>query len=75
MDLKTVRTYLRRGGRERYRRSSPVGEALGQEHGEFLRRRAVEVDWNAQVLFREIRERGYGGSYEVLKRWVPGKSE
>jgi transposase len=70
VDVKTVRRYLAQGERERYRRASPVVEGLGRDHGEFLRRRAVEVDWNAQVLFRELRERGYGGSYEVLKRWV-----
>jgi transposase len=53
IDVKTVRSYLRRGGRQPYRRRSPVREVLEQEHGEFLRRRVAEVNFSAQVLYQE----------------------
>jgi transposase len=66
----TVRRYLRQGGRIPYRRPRPVFDALEREHGEFLRRRAPEVHWVAQVLFQELRARGFGGCYEGVKRWV-----
>ena len=26
--------------------------------------------WNAQVLLRELRQRGYGGGYTILKDWL-----
>lgn len=70
LDVKTVRRYLRQGGREAYRRIGPVREVLEREHGEFLRRRVAEVNFSAQVLFQELRVRGYSGSYPVVMRWV-----
>ena len=70
LDVKTVWRYLRQGGREPYRRAGPVSEALECEHGEFLRRRVAEVNFCAQVLFQELRGRGYAGSYPVVMRWV-----
>lgn len=54
----------------RYQRASPVREALERDHGEYLERRAPEVDWVAQVLFQEVRSRGFTGGYEVVKLWV-----
>jgi transposase len=70
ISVPTVRRYLRQGGREPYRRRSPVTEALERDHGEWLSRRAPEVNWVAQVLFQELRDRGWSGCYEVVKRWV-----
>src|SRR3990172_5073127 len=75
LDVKTVRRYLRQGGREPYRRAGPVSEALEGEHGEFLRRRVAEVNFCAQVLFQELRRRGYTGSYPVVMRWVRPRRE
>src|SRR5262245_7746047 len=70
LDPKTVRRYLRDGGRVPYHRSCPAREALEQDHGAYLRQRAPQVDWCAVVLWQEIRTRGYTGSYELVKRWV-----
>jgi transposase len=70
IDVKTVRSYLRRGGRQPYRRRSPVREVLEREHGEFLRRRVAEVNFSAQVLYQELSRRGYRGSYPTVMRWV-----
>jgi transposase len=70
IDAKTVRRYLRQGGRVPYRRGRPMQEALEQELGAFLRRRAPEVDFCAQVLFQEVRAQGFPGSYPTVMRWV-----
>jgi transposase len=75
IDAKTVRRYLRQGGRQRYRRSRPVLEALERDHGDFLRRRAPEVDFCAQVLFQEVRALGFEGSYPTVMRWVRPRRE
>ena len=39
-------------------------------HAEYLRRRAADVGYSAQVLFQELRRRQYAGSYETVKRFV-----
>lgn len=70
VDPKTVRRYLRQGGRARYRRRAPVREALERDHGEFLRRRVSEVNYCAQVLYQELQQLGYRGSYPIVRRWV-----
>jgi transposase len=70
VSVPTVRRYLRQGGRVPYSRPKPVFDLLEQDHGEFLRRRAPEVDWVAQVLFQDLKARGFAGCYEVVKRWI-----
>lgn len=69
LDRKTVRRCLRQETWRPYRR--PVRtDTLLAEHAEFLRQRAPEVDYSAQVLFQELRGRGYAGSYDTVKRFV-----
>jgi transposase len=75
LDPKTVRKYLRRGGRVPYRRPCPVQEALEREHGGYLEARAAAVNWCAQVLLQELQARGYTGSYDAVKRWVAPRRE
>lgn len=75
IDVRTVRRYLRQAGREAYRRPCPVREVMEREHGEFLRQRAPQVDWNAQVLYQELRVRGYAGSYALVMRWARPRRE
>jgi transposase len=70
IDVRTVRRYLRQGERLAYRRACPVRDGMEREHGEYLRQRAPEVDWSAQVLYQELRARGYTGSYAIVMRWV-----
>ena len=36
----------------------------------FLRERAPQVRYSAQVLYQELRERGFAGSYQTVKRFV-----
>jgi transposase len=70
IDRKTVRRIIRRGEWQPYSRP-PKHETLLTEHAEFLRHRAPEVQYSAQILFQELRrKRGYTGSYETVKRFV-----
>ena len=69
IDLKTVRRCLRQTEWKPYQRATRA-ETLLAAHAEYLRRRAVEVGYSAQVLFQELRGRQYRGSYETVKRFV-----
>ena len=39
-------------------------------HATYLRQRAAEVGYSAQVSFQELRRQQYQGSYETVKRFV-----
>ena len=69
IDRKTVRKMLREPWRayERPERS----DTLLAPHATFLRERAQHVGYSARVLYQELcRDRGFGGSYETVKRFV-----
>lgn len=69
LDRKTVRRCLSQAAWQPYQR--PVRtDTLLAEHAEHLRRRAPQVHYSAQVLFQELRLKGYRGSYETVKRFV-----
>lgn len=70
LDRKTVRTWLRRGQWQPYRREAR-SDTLLASHGEFLRRRAPEVQFSARILYQELtRQHGFTGSYDTVKRFV-----
>jgi transposase len=70
LDRKTVRRCLRGKEWQRYTRA-PKEETLLTAHADFLRERAAQVRYSAQILFQELRrQRGYTGSYETVKRFV-----
>jgi hypothetical protein len=69
LDRKTVRRCLRDTAWQPYRRPARP-ETLLTPHAEYLRERAAQVDYSAQILFQELRQRGYHGSYEQVKLFV-----
>jgi transposase len=70
VDRKTVRSALRKAAWTPYQRSEE-GERLLEPHAEFLRARAAAVHYSAQILYQELRQqRGYGGSYATVRRFV-----
>lgn len=70
LDVKTVRSCLRQAEWQPYRRA-PRSHTLLAAHAAFLRQRAPEVRYSARILFQElVKERGYQGSYETVKRFV-----
>ena len=69
-DRKTVRKYLLDPeGVPGYGPRPPQPSKL-DPHKPYLEDRLKAGVWNAQVLLRELRQRGYGGGYTILKDWV-----
>ncbi len=69
IDRKTVRKALHTEWR-RYERAAR-NDTLLSGHADFLRHRAVEVNYSARILYQELRrDRGFGGSYQTIKRFV-----
>ena len=69
LDRKTVRRCLRQTAWTPYERAAR-SDTLLTTHAAYLRRRAADVGYSAQVLFQELRRRQYAGSYETVKRFV-----
>ena len=69
VDRKTVRRCLRQTEWKPYQRAARADTLLAT-HAAYLRRRAADVGYSAQVLFQERRGRQYEGSYETVKRFV-----
>jgi len=69
LDRKTVRRCLRAASWRPYQRPEPT-ETLLRNHTEYLRARAPKVRYSAQILFQELRQREYRGSYNTVKRFV-----
>jgi transposase len=69
LDRKTVRRCLKQAAWRRYQREARTDTLLA-EHAEFLRERAPKVGYSAQVLFQELKGKGYPGSYDTVKRFV-----
>jgi transposase len=71
LSLNTVKRYDRAGEPERLQRVPKYKPALVGPHRDYLRkRRAEQPGVPVQQLLREIRERGYQGSSNLLVRYV-----
>ena len=68
LDRKTVRAWVRRGGY--VPRATRAVRSCLAPYKDWLARRAAEVDDNATVLFRELKERGFPGSVIIVRRAV-----
>lgn len=69
IDRKTVRSYLAKQSWQEYQRRAHVVSLLHPFH-EWIKGRVAEVDYNASILFRELKSQGYEGSYETVKAYV-----
>ncbi len=69
LDRKTVRRCLRNTAWRPYQRPGR-GATLLAPHAEYLGEHAPQVGYSAQILFQELRQRGYRGSYETVKLFV-----
>ena len=67
LDVKTVRKWLKEDWKPQTRPAR--GRQLDRFEG-FLRGRAPEVGFNAQVLYRELQAQGYKGSYPTVGRYI-----
>src|SRR5713101_6470415 len=69
LDRKTVRRCIRDTEWRAYQRP-PRTDTLLAPHADYLRTRAPQVRYSAQILFQELRQRGYRGSYDTVKLFV-----
>jgi transposase len=70
LDRKTVRRCLRQREWRPYRRAAS-GETLLSAHTSWLKERAPQVNYSAQILFQELRAvRGYTGGYDTVRNAV-----
>ena len=69
LDRKTVRRCLKQAQWQPYQRPTRSGTLLAA-HGDFLRERAPQVRYSAQVLFQELTAKGFTGGYDTVKRFV-----
>ena len=65
----TIRKYLAQTNPPRYG-PRPPRPTLLDPYKPFLQERMAAGVWNAVVLFKQVQERGYGGCYSVLKRYL-----
>ena len=66
LDRKTVRGCLRQPCWTPYRREALAPTLLDGER-EWLGERAAQVHYSARILFQELHQRGFQGSYETVK--------
>jgi transposase len=69
LDRKTVRRCLRDTTWQPYHRPARP-ETLLAPYADYLHERVPQVDYSAQIVFQELRQRGYAGSYETVKLFV-----
>jgi transposase len=67
LDIKTVRKWSAEEWAPQ--RRAPRGRRLA-EFDEVIRRRFAEVGYSAMVLYRELQDAGYEGSYTSVRRYV-----
>ena len=71
---RTVRKYLTHPGIPRYKARAPRLSKL-TPFLPFVEERLAAGVWNARVLLRELRERGYDGGYTLVKDYLQPKRE
>ena len=69
LDRKTVRRCLRAAAWRPYQRPDPAATLL-TPHAAYLEARAPKVRYSAQVLLQELRQQGYRGGYDTVRRFV-----
>jgi transposase len=73
-DRKTVRKYLRKPDGIPAYGPRPAASKLDR-FKRYLEERMKAGVWNAAVLLRELRQRGYTGGYTILKDWLQPQRE
>lgn len=69
IDIKTVRKNAARREWQAYQRR--LGKpGLLEPYQDWIRLRAPEVGFNGRVILRELKEKGYTGSYDTLKHFL-----
>ena len=69
LDVRTVRKILTQPEPQKYHR--PVKKkTLLSSYEEFIKKRLEAVGYCAQSIYEELRERGYSGGYDTVRRFI-----
>jgi transposase len=74
-DRKTIRKYLANPAQQPRYGPRPKRQSQLEAYKGYIDERLAAGVWNAVVLLRELRERGYRGGYTVVKDYVQPKRE
>lgn len=74
-DRKTIRKYLLEPEGVPARLGRSAGGSKLDEYKPYLEERLAAGVWNAQVLLRELKERGFAGGYTIVKDWLHPQRE
>ena len=74
-DRKTISKYLIQPESTPVYGPRPAGPSKLDQFKPYLEERLKAGVWNAQVLLRELRARGYPGGYTILKDWLQPQRE
>ena len=69
LDVRTVRKILSQPRPQKYKRRE-TKETLLTGHEDFIKTRLEAVGYCAQSIFEELRERGYRGGYDTVRRFI-----
>src|SRR5262249_41655848 len=73
VDRKTIRRYLARSDQQPRYTPRPKPPSMLADYQPYLEERLASGVWNAVVLLRELRQRGYRGGYTTLKEYLQPK--
>lgn len=69
LDVRTVRKILSQPEPKKYQRQKKV-KTLLTGHQDYIKKRLEAVGYCAQSIYEELKERGYSGSYDTVKRFI-----
>lgn len=69
IDIKTVRRHLKKVQWQPYQRCT-IKKRLLDDYTNWIKARLLEVNYNASVIFQELKLMGYKGCYETVKEFV-----
>lgn len=69
LHVQTVRKYVKECNWRPYKRQVYPASAL-DPYKPYIMKRMDEVDYSGKILYQEVKEQGYPGSYEVVKLFI-----
>jgi transposase len=69
LDVRTVRKILSQSEPKRYQRQTS-GDTLLTGYQDYIKKRLEAVGYCAQSIYEELKERGYNGGYDTVRRFI-----
>lgn len=69
LDVRTVRKILSQSESQRYQRAKS-GKTLLRDYQDYIKKRLEAVGYCAQSIYEELKQRGYSGGYDTVRRFI-----